>query len=139
MSHLDFSIKKHMSFAKAHVLFEDDFYGVGVPILLILTDFIRREFKEIPSSEHLLDPVLLAMVGKRELVDRERSHTLDPESDAPHALAPDEHETQQATVPVSCRTRQHNRLAAVPYPRGRAAGAEAVYQCRVRSRNAVIR
>ncbi len=39
-------------------------YGVGVPILLVLTDFIRREFKEIPSSEHLLDPVLLAMVSK---------------------------------------------------------------------------
>lgn len=36
-------------------------YGSGVPILVILTDFIRREFKEMPGTEHLLDPVLIAM------------------------------------------------------------------------------
>lgn len=39
-------------------------YGVGVPILIILTDFIRREFKEVPESGHLLDPVLLAMATR---------------------------------------------------------------------------
>lgn len=39
-------------------------YGTGVPILVVLTDFIRREFKEEPASTHLLDPVLLAMLTK---------------------------------------------------------------------------
>jgi len=36
-------------------------YGLGAPILIILTDFIRLEFKEMPNSEHLLDPVLSVM------------------------------------------------------------------------------
>jgi nucleoside 2-deoxyribosyltransferase len=36
-------------------------YALGVPILIILTDFIRREMREFRDSQHLLDPVLLAM------------------------------------------------------------------------------
>jgi len=39
-------------------------YGIRVPSVVLLTDFIRREFKEIGGSTHLVDPVLLCMITR---------------------------------------------------------------------------
>jgi nucleoside 2-deoxyribosyltransferase len=39
-------------------------YGTAVPVLVVLTDFVRREFREVPGTEHFLDPVLQAMATR---------------------------------------------------------------------------
>lgn len=39
-------------------------FGLGRPIILALTDFIRADFKGVPGTEHLLDPVLEAMASR---------------------------------------------------------------------------
>ncbi|KKP59125.1 MAG: hypothetical protein UR52_C0013G0008 [Candidatus Gottesmanbacteria bacterium GW2011_GWA1_34_13] len=38
-------------------------YGKGVPIIAVFTDFIQSEYKGIPDSTHITDPVILAMLS----------------------------------------------------------------------------
>ena len=39
-------------------------YGIGRPIILVMSDFVRADFKGVPDSEHLVDPVIGAIASK---------------------------------------------------------------------------
>lgn len=39
-------------------------YGINKPIILAMTDFVRADYKGIPNSEHIADPVIESMASK---------------------------------------------------------------------------